>query len=89
MRFVSVFGLLGVVALSATACSPTPQHDKPYYISHDAERAKQLEACKADPGRLGQTPNCINAQSAESDALTKDFWKRKEPASRVQNTGEL
>lgn len=89
MRFVSIAVLIGLAALSITACSPTPQHDKPYYASHDDERAKQLEACKADPGRLGQTPNCVNAQSAESDALTKDFWKRKEPASRVQNPGQL
>lgn len=72
------------------ACSPqAPSHDKAFYAANAAERATQLGACKNDPGRLAATPNCVNAQAAESDALTAHFYDVEKPASRVAKPGGL
>jgi len=57
-----------VVTLSAvTACAPVPnhaQHSVDYYRSHPTVLQVTLERCTNDPGRLGRTPDCINARLA-------------------------
>lgn len=37
-----------------------------WYVAHQAERVTMLDRCKANPGELSLTPNCINASQAES-----------------------
>ena len=82
--------LLALFGLAAAGCSPSdPAHDKPYFAAHAQERAAQLAACDADPGRLAASPNCVNARSAEADAATEHFYDTPKPASRVQSPGAL
>ena len=85
------FCLLSLVAIFALgACSPgATSHDKAYYAAHDAERSAEIAACQNDPGKLSATPNCINAQSVESDIHTKHFYDAHQPASRVAKPGSL
>lgn len=57
-----------VVTLSAvTACAPVPnraQHSVDYYRAHPVALNAMLARCMNDPGRLGHTPECINARAA-------------------------
>ena len=72
------------------ACSqPAPTHDKAYYVRHEAERTSQLSACQNDPGRLGATANCVNAQSADADVHASKFYDAAKPAPRVADPGKL
>lgn len=87
VRVLCVLG--GAAALLAACSEPAPSHDKAYYTAHDAERATQLAACQNDPGRLGSTPNCVNAQAADGDARTAHFYDVPKPASRVAKPGAL
>lgn len=54
-------------SLFASGCNQGSEKvfDVPYYKEHAEERAKKLDACKKDPGGLGNTPNCINAEQAQ------------------------
>ena len=40
-----------------------------WYKSHEKERQEMLTRCKNNSGELAKTPNCLNAQKADS-ALT-------------------
>lgn len=37
-----------------------------WYKAHKSERAEVLAKCKANPGELAATPNCVNASRADS-----------------------
>ena len=37
-----------------------------WYKENTAERVEQLAKCRASPGELADTPNCINAEQADS-----------------------
>lgn len=37
-----------------------------WYKENTAERVERLAKCRASPGELADTPNCINAEQAES-----------------------
>jgi hypothetical protein len=90
MRAIRPIAALGLAISALSACSPAePAHDKAYYAAHGPYRAAKLTACQNDPGKMAATPNCVNAQAAEADAHTKDFYDVKKPASRVQQSGEL
>lgn len=41
-----------------------------WYKENTIERAERLAQCRANPGELSDTPNCINAEQAESLADT-------------------
>lgn len=41
-----------------------------WYKENAAERSERLAKCRANPGELADTPNCINAEQAESLADT-------------------
>jgi hypothetical protein len=90
MRAVRLLAALGSAAAALAACSPAePSHDKAYYAANAAERATKLAACQNDPGKMAATPNCVNAQAADADAHTKNFYDVQKPASRVQQPGKL
>ena len=76
--------------LALAACSqPTPVRDKADYLAHPADRVAQIASCKANPGALASTPNCINAAAATADVASDHFWAIKKPKSRVTNAGGL
>ena len=41
-----------------------------WYKENTVERTERLAQCRANPGELADTPNCINAEQAESLADT-------------------
>jgi len=43
-----------------------PVQSVDWYKEHATERADRLAKCRANPGELSETPNCINAERAES-----------------------
>lgn len=44
-----------------------------WYKANKAERADVLAKCKANPGELAATPNCVNASRADSSST----WSAK------------
>src|SRR5690606_6493828 len=41
-----------------------------WYKENTIERAERLAQCRANPGELSDTPNCVNAEQAERRAET-------------------
>lgn len=90
VRVILRLGLLGLGLLGLAACSGSaPGHDKTWYAGHAAERASEVAACQADPGRLSGTRDCVNAQAADADAHAATFYDVRKPASRVAAPGAL
>lgn len=61
-----------VVALTVLAgCSQAPVSDPvqtvEWFKGHDTERGASLAKCRANPGELAGTPNCINAEKAQQE----------------------
>ena len=58
--------LLFLAALAVAGCKEnTPVQTVDWYIANTPERVAMLEKCKANPGELSASPNCINAKSAQ------------------------
>ncbi|CAN7623318.1 EexN family lipoprotein [Pararhizobium sp. LjRoot238] len=59
--------LLGVIALALSACFG--QTEQTYTVdaltADEALLVKIIEECRNNPGELGETPNCRNAQAAD------------------------
>jgi len=83
--------LVGLATLGLSACGrAVPSHDKAYFAAHAQERGQVLVACRNDPGRLGETPNCVNALQADADAEhERVFHGAPPPAPGVRNPGRL
>lgn len=59
--------LLFLAAIALVGCKDNdPMQTVDWYKAHAPERAAILTKCKADPGELAASPNCINANRAES-----------------------
>lgn len=85
--------LLAAVVLSAPLAPPSarPQTDGgpgrenrtvSWYADRPRERAAVQLACLDDPGRLGGTPDCINAQRASEEVALRDA-RLRDRAMRV------
>jgi len=64
---LSVPVLAGAALCAVTGCSPstvTAHHTVSEYRADAALRHRQMAVCSNDPGTLGATPDCINAQQA-------------------------
>ncbi|WP_419255948.1 EexN family lipoprotein (plasmid) [Caulobacter sp. ErkDOM-YI] len=83
--------LVGLATLGLSACSrPVPSHDKAYFAAHPQERGRVLAACRNDPGRRGETPNCVNALQADADAEHERVFHGAPPtAPGVRNPDHL
>lgn len=59
-----------------TGCSEnTPVQTVDWYKEHDTERKEMIAKCNTDPGRLGESANCVNAQQADNEkALARRGW---------------
>ena len=57
---------LVVAAVLAGCGENTPVQTVDWYKANAPERAAMLAKCKANPGELAASPNCINASRAES-----------------------
>lgn len=65
MKKLSV--LLFFAAIALVGCKDTdPVQTVDWYKTNAPERAEMLAKCKTNPGELATTPNCINANRAET-----------------------
>ena len=80
---------LGLAATLAACSASEPDHDVAYYRGHASERAAKLAVCRADPGRLQRTGNCVNAVAADGQVTSQRFWNVSKPAPRVAGSGGL
>ncbi|EIM6481046.1 EexN family lipoprotein [Salmonella enterica] len=63
-----------VVASALAGCKQEPVEvvqSVDWYKENTAERIERLAKCRSNPGELEDTPNCINAEQAESIAESK------------------
>ncbi|MFM2281206.1 MAG: hypothetical protein RLZZ444_3437 [Pseudomonadota bacterium] len=65
--------VLVVTAVLAGCGENTPVQTVDWYKAHDTERKAMIAKCKANPGELAASPNCINAQQAQNE---KDLSRR-------------
>ncbi|MCT8003912.1 EexN family lipoprotein [Sphingomonas sanguinis] len=57
---------LVVAAVLAGCGENTPVQTADWYKAHDKERLEMLAKCKASPGELAASPNCVNARAAQN-----------------------
>ena len=89
MRPAQIVQPLGFLAMLSACSASEPDHDVAYYRDHASERAAKLAACRADPGRLQRTANCVNAQAADGQVTSQRFWSVSKPTARVAGAGGL
>jgi hypothetical protein len=69
------FILLVLVATLAGCSENTPVQTVDWYKEHSTERKEMLAKCKANPGQLGESANCVNAQQADNqNANARRGW---------------
>lgn len=68
MRLASIL-LAFVLVTGLAGCDGAKAHTVDYYKTHEAERLAKLKECRADPGELRETPNCVNAETAAEKLL--------------------
>ena len=82
--------LAAALCAALAACSPAePGHDVAYSRAHADDRAAEMAKCRNDPGQLGKTADCVNAERADGDELSAKAWATPKPESRVRNPGQL
>jgi hypothetical protein len=54
-------------------------HDVAWYLEHEAEHDATKRRCKANPGALRDTPECINADQTQKQIFV---WGREEALRR-------
>lgn len=63
-------------ASAAPARAATPPRTVSWYADNPAARASVQLACLDDPGRLGNSPDCINAHQANVEVALKQARSR-------------
>lgn len=81
---------LVLAAAALAGCTRiAPGHDKAYYLMHDGDRAGEIAACRNDPGRLNATPDCLNANEADGEIVTRRSLSVPPTSSRLAHPGTL
>jgi hypothetical protein len=64
-----------VLSLMAAGCGPSagPAKTVSYFQAHPKEREAVFKRCADDPGTLGKTAECVNAERAEEVAGIGSF----------------
>ena len=76
LSFFSLFTLL------LTGCEREMQHDENYFFERPEECKSQIEKCQADPIKLNDTLNCINAKKAYHRRVMEGDGSGKMPKIR-------
>jgi len=63
-KLLPLYLLAGVLVAWSAYAEPTRTVD--WYRKHATERTALLKECRNNPGELAQTPNCVNAERADS-----------------------
>lgn len=76
-----LYGILLLAALALAGCNEKEiVQTVDWYKENPLERTAMLEKCKANPGKLATSPNCINATTAENHiTLDKRGYKQRTP----------
>ena len=64
-RLPALLASVFIVAAAGTANAATP-HSVPWYQANPGARATTLSACAANLGDTTNTPDCVNAEAAQS-----------------------
>lgn len=83
------FIFVTVIAAIISGCGEnTPVQTVDWYKENKAERIAMIEKCKADPGRLEASPNCVNAQQADIEtANARRGWIKPSPDNSSKKGG--
>lgn len=69
--------LLVAITASLAGCNDADkgQQSKPvgWFLDHRDELAMALKACRDNPGAIGNTPNCINANEARNQVTIQEM----------------
>lgn len=73
--------VLMIVIATLSGCGKhEPVQTVDWYKANAPERLKVLERCKANPGELALTPNCVNAKTAANALVLENReYKHREP----------
>ena len=74
--------VLAVAAAVLAGCGSenTPVQTVDWYKEHEVERVAMISMCKANPGELAASPNCINATTAANHlAVDKRGYTKRAP----------
>jgi predicted small lipoprotein YifL len=73
--------VLMIVTATLSGCGKQePVQTVDWYKANAPERLKVLERCKANPGELALTPNCVNAKTAANALVLENReYKHREP----------
>ncbi len=76
-----ISALLFLAAVLLVGCGDTdPVQTVDWYKENTPDRLAMLEKCKANPGELAASANCINATTAANHlALDKRGYKQRAP----------
>ena len=66
-----------IVATALTGCDDADKGQQTktvgWFLDHRDELAVALKGCSDNPGELGQTPNCINANEARNQVTVQEM----------------
>ena len=69
--------LVIAVAAALTGCNEADRSQQTktvgWFLDHRDELAMALKACRDNPGELGKTPNCINANEARNKVTIQEM----------------
>ncbi len=77
MKIMASLPLLIAVFAGLAGCNEpdTSQQTKTvgWFFEHREELAVTLKACRDNPGELGKTPNCVNANEARNKVTVQEM----------------
>ena len=68
--------LLFAIAVALSGCDEVAKIDTRtvgWFLDHRNELAVTLKACRDNPGDLGKTPNCVNANEARNKITIQEM----------------
>lgn len=76
MRITPIILLIGIAA-SLAGCNDADKEQQRktvgWFLDHRDELALALKACRDNPGAIGTTPNCINANEARNQVTVQEM----------------
>ncbi|MBN9126740.1 MAG: EexN family lipoprotein [Nitrosospira sp.] len=82
--FVAVGACAALVAGCGTRSGEGTVRPVDWYEKNAAEREAKLAECRANPGLLDGTPDCINASRAANNANAEAKWATEKEGVRTE-----
>lgn len=76
-----LYGIFLLAAITLAGCNEKEiVQSVDWYKENSLERTAMIEKCKANPGKLTNSPNCVNATTAANHiTLDKRGYKQRAP----------